>query len=115
VRLGRVRNDRAHHVRLPVYVRGTQARSAVEVELNYDADSLEVDGATVRRNTEAMLQYNVTRPGHVLIALASPTPLEPAKGAMLYVDFTVKDGATPEPPEVVGARVDEHPASVSDL
>jgi hypothetical protein len=112
VRLGPMRNDRTGHVRLPVYVRSKQPLSAVEIDLAYEPSALEVVGAEPRRGTEAMLQYNATRPGHVRLALASPTPIDPARGATFFVDFTVTDGAAPLP-EIVGARVDERPANVS--
>jgi hypothetical protein len=95
-----------------VYVRSKQPLSAVEIDLAYEPSALEVVGAEPRRGTEAMLQYNATRPGHVRLALASPTPIDPARGATFFVDFTVTDGAAPLP-EIVGARVDERPANVS--
>lgn len=113
VRLGPPRSGRDGRLLLPIYVRGNQPFSALEIDLGYDPAAFEMRGAKARKGG-AMVTHRVVRPGRVRLALASPAPIQPGRGAVLFLEVAVSGNSAVSPPEILDARVDERPASVSD-
>lgn len=100
-RLGLLRRARGRHVVLPVYIRSPRPVSAVEIELSYNPLSLRPIGARPRRNSGGAMAHFSTHPsGRLRIAMASPTPLEPAHGPVVLVDFQVLGAGSRLPPVV---------------
>jgi len=99
--------------RLPIYVQAAAPFQALDVRISYDPSVLTLSAAhPVGTASAALASANGTQPGVVVVSMASATPIDPSKGAVLVIEFTRDAGATRTAVQLVSAQVDEHPASV---
>jgi hypothetical protein len=113
VHAGEPRHVAGNRVRVPIYVQSTQPFQALDVTLAYDANTLTLTSAHPHGSAaNALIGVNDDRSGVVTISLASGTPIDPAKGAELLVEFTSSGARSTTPLALLRAQVDEQAARV---
>ncbi len=111
---GRLRQSRGRRVRVPIYVQTTRPFHALELQLAYDSSQVLAAGLRPSRAASgALVQHRRDDRGLVTVSLASAQPIDPHRGAVLIVNFTLRRRQTgANPVRLLRGVVDEQPVRV---
>jgi hypothetical protein len=103
------------HARLPVYVYSPAPYHALDLQVTYDPDQLTPAAASLRRSSAGGLSsMHVVSAGTLRVAIASGEPIKRRSGALMVIDFTMRDAAGASEPVAVDASIDEQPAVIGE-
>jgi hypothetical protein len=115
---GRLRRKRGADSQLPIVVRTANPFHSLRVDLQYDAQDVELVGATIRgpgkSERDILISHGTNGRGKATVAVASAHPLGGGRGLRMMLRFADRSGrASRDSVRVVGAALDEHSVSVA--